>query len=91
MNAASIVNSREGVEHIQEALAAAGLDGWLLFEFRGQNWISASLLGVEGTTRRAFVLVPRKGDPKLLVHAIEGTAWRGWAWGTEQEARSQAV
>jgi Xaa-Pro aminopeptidase len=86
MNPQSIVNSKEGVEHIQQALAAAGLDGWLLFEYRGQNWISASLLGVEGTTRRAFVLIPRKGAPKLLVHAIEGTAWRGWGWGTDQYA-----
>jgi Xaa-Pro dipeptidase len=86
MNTQSIVNSREGVEQIQQALADAQLDGWLLFEYRGQNWIAASLLGVEGTTRRAFVLIPRKGDPELLVHAIESTAWRGWAWSTEPYA-----
>ena len=32
MNPQSIVNSREGVEHIQQALAAAQLYAWLLFE-----------------------------------------------------------
>jgi Xaa-Pro aminopeptidase len=86
LNPHSILNSREEVARIQHALARANLDGWLLFEFRGQNWIAASLLGVEHTTRRAFVLVPREGEPRLLVHAIESTAWRGWAWGIEQYA-----
>ena len=86
MNAESVLNTREGVSRVQRALADAGLDGWLLYEYRGQNWIAQSLLGVEGTTRRAFVLVPSKGEPKLLVHAIESTAWRGWGWGLERYA-----
>jgi Xaa-Pro aminopeptidase len=71
---------------VQEAVAAAGLDGWLLYEYRGQNWIAASLLGVANTTRRAFALIPAKGDPKLLLHAIEGSAWRHWPWQAETYA-----
>jgi Xaa-Pro aminopeptidase len=86
LNAHSVLNTRDGIARVQEALAEAGLDGWLLFEYRGQNWIAASLLGVENTTRRAFVLMPRSGEPCLLVHAIESTAWRGWSWGVEQYA-----
>jgi Xaa-Pro aminopeptidase len=86
MNAASVVNTAEGVARVQKALADARLDGWLLYEYRGQNWISQSLLGVEGTTRRAFVLVPAQGEPSLLVHAIESAAWRGWAWKSERYA-----
>jgi len=70
--------SPEQVARVQAALAERGLDGWLLFEFRGQNWISASLLAVEHTTRRAWALFPRDGEPILLVHAIEGSAWRHW-------------
>jgi Xaa-Pro aminopeptidase len=86
LNPESILNTREGVTRVQRALAAAGLDGWLLYEYRGQNWIAASLLGVRDTTRRAFVLVPTRGEPKLLLHAIESAAWRGWAWAVERYA-----
>ena len=70
--------TEDGVARIQAALADAGLDGWLFYEFRGQNGIAAHLLGVEGTTRRAFVLVPREGRPRALLHAIEASHWRHW-------------
>jgi Xaa-Pro aminopeptidase len=76
----------EGVARVQAALAERDLDGWLLYEFRGQNWISAGLLGTGWTTRRAFVLVPREGEPRALVHAIEHSAWRHWPWATESYA-----
>jgi len=69
---------------VQAALAEGGFDGWLLFEFRGQNRIAAEMLGVEHTTRRAWVLVPRAGDPCALVHAIEGSAWRAWPFVMER-------
>ncbi len=36
------------------------------------------MLDVGHTTRRAWVLIPREGRPGALVHAIEGSAWRGW-------------
>jgi Xaa-Pro dipeptidase len=38
---------------------------------------------VTGTTRRAFVLIPRSGEPHLLVHAIEGSSWRHWPFESE--------
>jgi Xaa-Pro aminopeptidase len=41
---------------------------------------------VANTTRRAFALIPAKGEPKLLMHAIEGSAWRHWPWGSETYA-----
>jgi Xaa-Pro aminopeptidase len=62
------------------------LDGWLLYEFRGQNWISAALLGTGWTTRRSFVFVPRDGEPRTLVHAIEASSWRHWPWPRESYA-----
>jgi Xaa-Pro aminopeptidase len=63
---------------VQEALRGQGLDGWLLYEFRGTNPIAAMLLGVGKTTRRAFVLVPSEGEPVALLHAIETSSWRHW-------------
>ena len=86
MSEASILTTSEGVARVQEALGAMGLDGWLLYEFRGQNWIASALLQVEHSTRRAFVLVPRQGEPKALVHAIEASAWRHWPWARESYA-----
>ena len=76
--------TQEGVERVQAALAERDLDGWLLFEFRGQNWISAALLEPGHTTRRAWVLVPRSGEPRALVHAIEGSAWRRWPFAVDR-------
>jgi Xaa-Pro dipeptidase len=63
----------------QHAIADAGLDGWLLYDFHGLNPIAAGLLRLEGMlTRRIFVLVPRSGVPIAITHAIEQGAWRTW-------------
>ncbi|HEU4722877.1 MAG TPA: M24 family metallopeptidase, partial [Gemmatimonadaceae bacterium] len=68
---------------LQHALADAGLDGWLLYDFQGNNPIANGLLALEGmVSRRVFVLVPREGVPRALGHAIEVGPWRHWpaAW-----------
>jgi Xaa-Pro dipeptidase len=63
----------------QHAIADAGVDGWLLYDFHGLNPIAAGLLGLEGMlTRRIFVLVPRTGVPVAITHAIEQGPWRAW-------------
>ena len=58
---------------IQQALAADGLDGWLLYDFHGSNPIAAKLAGLLGkhTTRRWYYFIPMSGTPRKLVHAIE--------------------
>src|SRR2546423_8503021 len=64
---------------LQRAIAEAGLDGWLLFDFQGLNPIASGLLNLEGmVTRRVFVWIPRQGTPVALGHAIEQIAWRKW-------------
>lgn len=64
---------------VQRALADAGLDGWLLYDFRGFNPIAASLMRLEGmTSRRAFAFIPARGTPVALTHAIEQGPWRHW-------------
>lgn len=58
---------------LQRALAESDLDGWLLFDFHGQNPTAVTALGLAGRmlTRRWFYLVPREGEPTVLVHQIE--------------------
>ena len=64
---------------VQRALDAAGVDGWLLYDFRGTNPIAAGLMRLEGmTSRRAFAFIPTRGTPVALTHAIEQGPWRHW-------------
>ena len=50
-----------------------GLDGWLMYDFRGSNPIAQSVAGVDdpGITRRWFCYIPSEGVPIWLVHRIE--------------------
>jgi len=60
---------------IQQALRSERLDGWLLYDFHGSNPIASHLAGLDHgahmTTRRWYYLIPAKGSPRGLVHAIE--------------------
>ncbi|BDG09857.1 M24 family metallopeptidase [Anaeromyxobacter paludicola] len=58
---------------LQKTLREERLDGWLLYDFHGQNPTARDALGLGGhmLTRRWFYLVPVEGPPRLLVHAIE--------------------
>jgi Xaa-Pro aminopeptidase len=65
---------------VEEVAAASGLDGWLLYDFRGLNPFPAQVLGLgEGVmlTRRWFLYVPARGTPVLIVHRIEAGGWLG--------------
>jgi len=64
------------IEDVQRALEADGLDAWLLYDFRGINPIASDVTAVarQGghlATRRWYYLIPAKGEPRGLVHAIE--------------------
>lgn len=73
-----MIGPRE-LERLQDLIAASGVDGWLLFDFRGRNPVAAAVLGDEIVgSRRVFVLVPRAGRPVALVHAVDAELWRGW-------------
>lgn len=64
---------------LQSALADAGLDGWLLFDFQSTNPIAGGILGLSGmVTRRIFAWVPREGTPVAITHNIEQGPWRNW-------------
>jgi Xaa-Pro aminopeptidase len=64
------------VAAVQAALRADGVDGWLLYDFRGLNPIAGDITAVHRqgghlATRRWYYLIPSTGEPRKLVHAIE--------------------
>ena len=64
------------LQTIRNYLHKHGIDGWLLYDFRGQNPIAASVAGLQSTgTRRWFLWIPAEGEPQWLVHAIEQAAF----------------
>jgi Xaa-Pro dipeptidase len=65
---------------IQKALATDGIDGWLLYDFRGSNPIARSVIGFDESqigTRRWFYLIPAQGEPVAILHVIEPHATKG--------------
>ena len=77
----------ESLPALQEALARAGVDGWLIYDFHGLNPVAVGMLQLPGmTTRRFFVYIPRKGMPVAITHAIEQGPWVDWpsAWRKEK-------
>lgn len=80
MTATELLDPAE-LPRLQERIAESGADGWLLYDFKDQNPLAHSLLGLGKTTRRAFALYPIEGEPRLLRHAIEASSWREWPWG----------
>ena len=76
----------DSLPRLQQALADAGLDGWLLYDFQRVNPVAVGLLELDGmVTRRIFAWIPRDGVPVAVMHAIEQRVWHRWpeAWGRE--------
>ena len=54
------------------------IDAWLVYDFRGNNPILSQLLpGKRWTTRRVLMLIPARGEPRLLVHHIDHGQFKG--------------
>lgn len=75
---ATVAFTEDSLANVQHQLRAAGLDGWLLYDFHGANPIAAGVLGLPPLTRRFFVFLPAHGRPVALTHRIEQQPWRGW-------------
>ena len=59
---------------VQTAVRDLGLDGWLLYDFRGLNVLARRVVGMppeQMLSRRWFYFVPAQGEPRKLVHRIE--------------------
>ena len=62
------------IADIQTALAEAALDGWLFYDFRLSDPIAYRVLELPAhgiATRRWFCFIPRSGEPRKLVSAVE--------------------
>jgi Xaa-Pro dipeptidase len=65
------------LDAVQHSLRAFGLDGWLLYDFRGSNILARRVLGLDqkaAGSRRFFYFIPKEGQPRKLVHRIETAA-----------------
>jgi len=59
---------------IQAAIRDEGLDGWLLYDFRGLNVLARRILEMPAEqmlSRRWFYFIPAHGEPRKLAHRIE--------------------
>ncbi|MBI4508460.1 MAG: aminopeptidase P family protein [Deltaproteobacteria bacterium] len=57
---------------IQGLLALARLDGWLLYDYRGQNPVARDLAQPKGDAmHRWFYLIPSRGEPVALLHRAD--------------------
>ncbi len=68
------MNWQERILDVQRHLAAEKIDGWLLFDFLGQNALARDFLQIDPhhlVTRRFFYWIPAKGEPIQLNHVIE--------------------
>jgi Xaa-Pro dipeptidase len=67
-----MVAPRLDMAELRDALKASGLDGWLLYDFKGSNPIARQVTGLRGfITRRVYFWLPAGGKPVALVHRIE--------------------
>ena len=63
------------IHAIQAALRDANLDAWLFYDHHHRDPLAYGILGLDAgmhVTRRWFYLVPAVGEPRKLVHRIEG-------------------
>ena len=67
---------------IQSAIRAEGLDGWLLYDFKGLNPIALRVAGIPADrfiSRRWACFIPAEGEPRWIAHAIEAGGLRDLA------------
>src|SRR6266851_7106045 len=79
---------------VQTAVQALGLDGWLLYDFRGLNVLARRVLGMSADamlSRRWFYFVPARGEPRKLVHRIEPHALDAWPGARKSYLRWQEL
>lgn len=66
---------------VQKAIREQGVDGWLLYDFRGLNALARRVLGMANEvmlSRRWFYFIPAQGEPRKLMHRIEPHALDAW-------------
>ena len=60
------------VASIQRAMKAEGIDCWVIYDFQGKNPIMSHFLQTKAMmTRRAFLVIPARGEPTILGSRID--------------------
>ncbi len=62
---------------VQELIRKSGFDGWLLYDFRGNNILANRVLQIpanQKASRRWLYFIPAIGEPEKIVHRIESSA-----------------
>lgn len=62
------------IQEVQQKISAAGMDGWLLYDFRKTNDLACRFLGIGKealSTRRLFYWIPKQGAPVKIVHGVD--------------------
>jgi Xaa-Pro aminopeptidase len=62
------------IGEVKKYLAKEGIDGWLLYDFNGNNPLAREFLKIDPdtlTTRRFFYWIPAKGAPIKMMHVVE--------------------
>lgn len=65
------------IERIQQSLRDNDLDGWLFFDHHRRDPLAYRILNLPesvSATRRWYYFIPSSGEPRKLVHRIEGEA-----------------
>lgn len=65
---------RNRLERGIQLVRAAGVDGWLIADFRWNNPLFAQLLDLHTgiLTRRSFLWLPSKGEPAVMASRVDG-------------------
>jgi Xaa-Pro dipeptidase len=60
------------LSELQAYMRRERIDAWVLYDFRGSNFVLSRLLaGKRWTTRRVYLVVRAEGPPRVLVHGID--------------------
>jgi len=60
------------VQQAQEYMTSQGVDGWLVYDYRGLNPIFSDTIGRVGhVTRPVWLWIPERGDPHMLVSFVD--------------------
>jgi len=74
------MDRKQKIDFVQKQLKKHQMDGWLIYDFHGNNPFAAQFLelGQKHLTRRYFYWIPQTGDPIKIVHGIEQGALDAW-------------
>ena len=73
------------LDRAQAYMREQAIDAWLLYDFRTSNPVFWNLLGRrEATSRRNYLLVPQRGEARLLVHGLDKNLFDGAPYEAER-------